>query len=105
MSNLKLQGAFKTPITERIPWAPSKDPEVPLHLEYSQLTMSGRVKEIVDATEKVIGKKLNYDYAPRRAGDPAKLTADAALAQKILEWKPRYTDMEEIIRTVWNLEI
>ena len=63
------------------------------------------VKEIVTATEKVIGKKLNYDYAPRRAGDPATLTADASLAQKILGWKPRYTDIEEIIRTVWNLEI
>jgi UDP-glucose 4-epimerase len=63
------------------------------------------VKEMVDATEKVIGKKLNYDYAPRRAGDPAELTADASLAQEILGWKPRYTDVEEIIRTVWNLEI
>lgn len=63
------------------------------------------VKEIVTATEKVIGKKLNFDYAPRRAGDPAELTADASLAQKILGWKPRYTDIEEIIRTVWNLEI
>ena len=63
------------------------------------------VKEIVDATERVIGKKLNYEYAPRRAGDPAKLTADASLAQKILGWQPRYTDVEEIIRTVWNLEI
>jgi len=63
------------------------------------------VKEMVDATEKVIGKKLNYDYAPRRAGDPAELTADASLARAILGWKPRYTDVEEIIRTVWNLEI
>ena len=63
------------------------------------------VKEMVDATEKVIGKKLNYDYAPRRAGDPAELTADASLAREILGWKPRYTDVEEIIRTVWNLEI
>ena len=63
------------------------------------------VKEIVDAAEKVIGRKLNYDYAPRRAGDPAVLTAKADRAGEILGWVPEYTDIEEIIRTVWNLEI
>ena len=44
----QLLGAFDTPITERIPWAASKDPEVPLTLEYSKATMAGRVKEMVD---------------------------------------------------------
>ena len=32
------------------------------------------VKEIVDATENVIGKRLNYNFAPRRSGDPAVVT-------------------------------
>lgn len=63
------------------------------------------VKEMVEATEKVIGRKLAYDFAERRAGDPAKLTADARKAFEILGWKPEYTNVEEIIRTVWNLEL
>lgn len=63
------------------------------------------VTEIVKATEKVIGQKLNYNYGTRRTGDPAILTANADLAYQVLGWKPRYTDIEEIIRTVWNLEI
>lgn len=63
------------------------------------------VQEIIDATEKVIGKKLNYDYAERRAGDPAKLTANADKARQLLDWQPEYTDVGDIIRTVWNLEI
>ena len=63
------------------------------------------VQEIVDATEKVIGRKLNYDFAPRRPGDPAKLTANADLAFQLLGWKPQYTNVEDIIQTVWNLEI
>ena len=63
------------------------------------------VKEIVDATEKVIGKKLKYSYAPRRAGDPAKLTANANMAQEVLGWKPQFVEIEDIISTVWNLEI
>jgi UDP-glucose 4-epimerase len=63
------------------------------------------VKEIVDAVEKVIGKKLNYVYAGRRAGDPAMLTANSEKAHSILGWAPKYTSVEDIIRTVWNLEI
>lgn len=63
------------------------------------------VKEIVDATENVIGKRLNYHFAARRPGDPAELYADATLAKKVLGWEPRYTNIEEIIRTTWNLEI
>ena len=63
------------------------------------------VKEIVDATEKVIGKKINHTYTSRRDGDPAVLTANANLAYEVLGWKPLYTDVEEIIKTVWNLEL
>lgn len=63
------------------------------------------VKEIVDATEAIIGKKLCYTYALRRAGDPAILTANAEKAYELLGWKPEYTNIKDIIRTVWNLEI
>lgn len=62
------------------------------------------VKEIVDATENVIGRRLNYRFAPRRPGDPAVVVAKADLAEKILDWKPKYTNIEDIIRTTWNLE-
>ncbi len=62
------------------------------------------VKEIVAAAEKVTGRKLNVEYAGRRAGDPAVLTASSAEAEKLLGWQPEYTDIEEIIRTMWQLE-
>ncbi len=62
------------------------------------------VKEIVDATENVIGKRLNYGYAPRRSGDPAVVVAKAELAKDILGWSAKYTNIEEIIRTTWNIE-
>ena len=62
------------------------------------------VKEIVDATENVIGKRLKYNYAPRRSGDPAVVVAKAELAKDILGWEAKYTDIETIIRTTWNIE-
>lgn len=62
------------------------------------------VKQIVDATENVIGRRLKYRFAERRAGDPAVVLAKADLAEKVLGWKPKYTNIEDIIRTTWNLE-
>lgn len=60
------------------------------------------VKEMIDAAEKAIGKKIKVEYGTRRAGDPARLVASSAKAQKVLHWQPKYTSMEDIIRTAWN---
>ena len=62
------------------------------------------VKQMVDATERVIGKPLSYTYGPRRAGDPATLIAKSDLAQKVLGWHPKYLNIDEIIKTTWNME-
>lgn len=55
------------------------------------------VREVIRAAEKVSGKRVSVEEAPRRAGDPAELVADASLARRILEWKPRFDDLEVII--------
>lgn len=62
------------------------------------------VLEVIRATERVTNRKINYDFAPRRTGDPAEVVASNALAQKLLGWQPQYTDIDEIIKTTWNLE-
>ncbi len=63
------------------------------------------VKKMVEAFIKVTGKNLQYQYAPRRAGDPAVLYAKCDLAEKILGWKAKYLDVADIIQTTWNMEI
>lgn len=62
------------------------------------------VLEVIKATERVTGRKINYVFAPRRAGDPAVVIASNMLAKKLLDWQPQYTDIDEIIKTTWNLE-
>ena len=62
------------------------------------------VLEIIQATEKVCGRKVKYDFVARRAGDPAVVLAGNEQAKKILGWTPKYTDIEKIIQTTWNLE-
>lgn len=44
------------------------------------------VLEIIDAFERVSGKKINYRFAPRRFGDVAIYFADTSLAQNLLKW-------------------
>jgi UDP-glucose 4-epimerase len=58
--------------------------------------------ELVQAVEKVTGKKLNIQISPRRFGDPAAIYANASKAKEILGWKPEYSDIETIIQTVWD---
>lgn len=62
------------------------------------------VKEIIVASEEVSGKKCPVEYAPRRAGDPARLFANNTKAKEILGWQPKYTNIKDIIQTAWNWE-
>jgi UDP-glucose 4-epimerase len=59
-------------------------------------------REIIQAVEKVTGKKIPVKEAPRRAGDPPELYADPSKVKKELGWSARFTDLDEIVRTAWN---
>ena len=63
------------------------------------------VKDIISAAEEVSGKKCPVEYAPRRAGDPARLFANNTKAKEILGWEPKYTNIKDIIQTAWNWEL
>jgi UDP-glucose 4-epimerase len=60
------------------------------------------VKEIIAACEKVVGRPIAHEMAPRRPGDPPRLVADPARLETKLGWEPRYTDIEETIATAWK---
>ncbi len=61
------------------------------------------VLEVINAFEKVSGKKLNYALGPRRAGDVVAVYADRSKATRDLGWNPAY-GVEEIMRTAWAWE-
>ena len=62
------------------------------------------VNEVIQTAASVTGKAVPLTYAPRRAGDPASLVADAALAKKVLGWQPKYSDLNQIIQHAWAWE-
>ncbi|NPA51698.1 MAG: UDP-glucose 4-epimerase GalE [Aquificae bacterium] len=63
------------------------------------------VKEVVETAKKVTGVDFPVEEAPRRPGDPAVLVADSSKLRKELNWKPKFDDLEFIIKTAWNWEL
>ena len=62
------------------------------------------VREVLAAVEKANGKPLNISEEPGRPGDPPELVAVAKKIQSVLGWKPRYDDLDAIVRTSLDWE-
>ncbi len=60
------------------------------------------VLEIIKGVEKISGLKVPHEFAPRRAGDPDALYANSEKAKTELNWKIKYTNVEDIIATAWK---
>lgn len=60
------------------------------------------VREVIDAVERVTGKKVQRRSSPRRPGDPAVLYASAAKARADLGWTPRRPELDVIVADAWN---
>ena len=60
------------------------------------------VKEVIEASRRVTGHDIPAETVARREGDPPQLVANASLANKTLEWQPKYTDIEAIVASAWK---
>ncbi len=61
------------------------------------------VLELVNAYEKANNLKLNYKFAPRRAGDVTAIWADPSLANEKLGWKAT-RNLEDTLAAAWAWE-
>jgi UDP-glucose-4-epimerase GalE len=59
------------------------------------------VREVVDAAERITGRKVPRRLVARRAGDPPELVADPRLAWQVLGWQAEVSDLDTIISTAW----
>ena len=60
------------------------------------------VREVIESARRVTGHPIPAELHPRRPGDPAVLVASSEKAIGALGWKPRYTQLDDIIRTAWT---
>lgn len=59
-------------------------------------------REIIEAARRVTGHPIPVSEEDRRPGDPATLIASSQKAMDVLGWKPKYTNVEDIIATAWK---
>jgi UDP-glucose-4-epimerase GalE len=60
------------------------------------------VKEVLAAAEQATARPVPFLVGLRREGDPPELVADSRKLQQALGWKPRYTNLREIVETAWR---
>jgi UDP-glucose-4-epimerase GalE len=60
------------------------------------------VRDVIRTVELVTGHPVPWTVAPRRAGDPPVLYAASKKAHVELHWKPRWAELESIVRTAWE---
>lgn len=58
--------------------------------------------EVIEQIKKISGINLKLEKKPRRAGDPSTIYADNAKARNLLNFDPKYSDLETIIKTAWD---
>ena len=59
------------------------------------------VQEVIESARRVTGHAIPVELHARRAGDPAVLVASSEKASEELGWRPKYTELDEIVRTAW----
>jgi len=59
------------------------------------------VRQVIESARRVTGHPIPAEIHPRRAGDPAVLVASSEKAIRELGWTPRYTQLDDILRTAW----
>jgi UDP-glucose 4-epimerase len=58
------------------------------------------VLDVINKAQEVTGKKVAYQIVGRREGDPEHLVASSELANRLLDWKAEYSDLETIFKSM-----
>jgi UDP-glucose 4-epimerase len=59
------------------------------------------VREVVESVRRVTGHPIPVVEEARRVGDPAVLVASSKRIIEELGWKPRFSSLDEIVRSAW----
>ena len=84
--------------TERLLAGKGSDPVEVFNLGTGQ---GSTVLEVIAAFERSTGKKLAWEFAPRRPGDVIAAYADRTKAERILGWRPERS-LDDAMADAWR---
>ncbi|HIM83402.1 MAG TPA: UDP-glucose 4-epimerase GalE [Candidatus Marinimicrobia bacterium] len=61
------------------------------------------VLEVIEKAREITGHPIPYEITARREGDPAKLIATSESAGELLDWEPKLSDLESLLKTTWRV--
>ncbi|WP_294346026.1 UDP-glucose 4-epimerase GalE [Prosthecochloris sp.] len=61
------------------------------------------VLEMIERAREITGHDIPAAMSERRPGDPAELVASSKKARALLEWQPRYSDLDTLIDSTWQV--
>jgi len=61
------------------------------------------VLEAINKAKEITGREIPYQIIGRRDGDPDTVVASCKKANKLLNWNAKYSDLETILSTMWNI--
>jgi len=62
------------------------------------------VRQVIDTVKAVSGVDFRVDEGPRRAGDPASITATGEKVRRVLGWVPQHDKLTEMVSTALDWE-
>lgn len=62
------------------------------------------VREVLNRVKEITGMNIKVEDSPRRPGDPASLTATAKKIHHVIDWTPKYDDLNLIIKSAYEWE-
>ena len=57
------------------------------------------VKEVLDKFNEISKNKIKFKYGKRRSGDSGMLVSDISKINKMINWTPKYNNLDYIIKT------
>ena len=60
------------------------------------------VLDIVNIAKRITRNNINFQFSPRREGDPGILISNYIRGKKLLNWEPKYS-INDIISSMWNI--
>jgi UDP-glucose 4-epimerase len=60
------------------------------------------VREVIDGARRVTGREIAVVESPRRPGDPAILIASSERFRRELNWRPKFPQLEDILKSAWE---
>ena len=62
------------------------------------------VLEVIEAVKKVSGIDFKVKYSSRRKGDPSSVVANNSKLINLLEWQPKFNDLDQIVSSALEWE-